>query len=61
MIRLLTAALAATAALALGAAPAIAQDFPNRTVTIVVPYPPAGGVDVLARVVAEKLSTALKT
>ena len=60
-IRLLTAALAATAALALGAAPAIAQDFPNRTVTIVVPYPPAGGVDVMARVVAEKLSAALKT
>jgi tripartite-type tricarboxylate transporter receptor subunit TctC len=31
-------------------------DYPNRTVTLVVPYPPGGGVDVLARVVAEKLS-----
>ncbi len=43
-----------------GTAPASAQDYPNRTVTIVVPYPPSGGVDVLARVVAEKLSVALK-
>src|SRR5437879_13619243 len=51
-------------ALALGAvgfaAPAAAQDdYPNKTVTLVVPYPPGGGVDVLARVVAEKLSGVL--
>src|SRR5882757_7614428 len=38
---------------------AAAQDYPNRTVTLVVPYPPGGGVDVLARVVAEKLSGVL--
>jgi tripartite-type tricarboxylate transporter receptor subunit TctC len=41
------------------AAPAAAQDYPVRTVTLVVPYPPGGGVDVLARVVAEKLSGAI--
>ena len=41
------------------AAPAMAQDYPVRTVTLVVPYPPGGGVDVLARVVAEKLSGAI--
>ena len=35
---------------------ALAQDYPARTITMVVPYPPGGGVDVLARVVAEKLS-----
>jgi tripartite-type tricarboxylate transporter receptor subunit TctC len=40
-------------------APALAQDYPNRTVMLVVPYPPGGGVDVLARVVAEKLSGVL--
>src|SRR3954452_12430986 len=40
--------------------PATAQDdYPNKTVTLVVPYPPGGGVDVLARVVAEKLSGSL--
>ena len=35
------------------------DDYPNKTVTLVVPYPPGGGVDVLARVVAEKLSGVL--
>src|SRR4026209_2247752 len=41
------------------AQPATAQDYPTRTITLVVPYPPAGGVDAMARIVAEKLSTAL--
>lgn len=30
--------------------------FPSRTVTIVVPYPPGGGVDTLARAIGERLS-----
>jgi len=38
---------------------ALAQDYPSRTVTLVVPYPPGGGVDAMARVVAEKLSATL--
>src|ERR1700710_134757 len=33
-------------------------DYPNRPVTLIVPYPPAGGVDAMARVVAQKLSEA---
>jgi len=55
------AALGALAAITLGVpAAAVAQDdYPNRNVTLVVPYPPGGGVDVLARVVAEKLSGVL--
>lgn len=36
---------------------AVAQDtFPSRSVTVVVPFPPGGGTDVLARVLAQKLS-----
>ena len=35
---------------------AVAQAFPSRTVTIVVPFPPAGGADTLARTLAPKLS-----
>jgi tripartite-type tricarboxylate transporter receptor subunit TctC len=35
------------------------RDYPTRTVTLVVPYPPGGGVDAIARIVAEKLSGAL--
>ncbi len=38
---------------------AAAQDYPSRTVTLVVPYPAGGGVDVLARVVAERLSATI--
>ena len=41
------------------AAPAAAQTYPTRPITLVVPYPPSGGVDVLARVVAERLSGTL--
>ena len=48
----------AAAALAF-ALPASAQDYPSRTVTLVVPYPPGGGVDAMARVIAEKHSRAL--
>ena len=33
-------------------------DYPSRNVTLVVPYPPGGGVDAMARVVAAKLSDA---
>jgi tripartite-type tricarboxylate transporter receptor subunit TctC len=34
--------------------------YPTRTVSLVVPFPAGGGVDTLARVVADKLSIALK-
>jgi len=39
---------------------ASAADYPTRPITLVVPYTPAGGVDAMARVVAMKLSEALK-
>ncbi len=57
---MLRAILAATLAIAAPAAgPAAAQDYPTRTITLIVPYPPGGGVDAMARIVADKLSVAL--
>ncbi|MEI2415928.1 tripartite tricarboxylate transporter substrate binding protein [Orrella sp. JC864] len=50
--------LPALAALALGGA-AQAQDYPERPVTIVVPVPPGGIVDMAARLASEPLTTAL--
>jgi tripartite-type tricarboxylate transporter receptor subunit TctC len=41
-------------------APAVAQDWPNKPVHVIVPYPPGGGHDFSARVVAQRLSDVLK-
>jgi tripartite-type tricarboxylate transporter receptor subunit TctC len=56
MMRCLVAGLA----LLLGASGAPAQDFPSHVVRIVVPYPAGGGVDGLARPLAEYLGRAWK-
>ncbi len=36
-----------------------AQDYPTKPIKFVVPYPPGGGTDVVARIVNEPLATAL--
>ncbi len=39
--------------------PAAAQDWPTRPVTMVVPFPPGGGTDVLGRIIGQRLSEVL--
>jgi tripartite-type tricarboxylate transporter receptor subunit TctC len=40
-------------------APAMAQSYPARTVTVIVPYPPGGSVDGVARILVQKLNESL--
>ena len=49
--RLLVAVLAFTVV----ALPGLAETFPNRTMRIVVPYPPGGSIDLTGRVIAKNL------
>ena len=46
-------------ALALASAVAFAQDWPSKPVRFVVPYPPGGGTDVIARILQQRLSEGL--
>ena len=39
---------------------AMAQDYPSKTITLVVPFSAGGGVDTVARLLAEKLRALLK-
>lgn len=55
--RLLGSVIALLAALAGG--DALAQAYPSKTVTLLVPYAPGGGHDAMARIVAEKLGPRL--
>jgi tripartite-type tricarboxylate transporter receptor subunit TctC len=55
----LRAGIAALAFLAAMAAPASAETYPSRPVTILVPFAAGGGSDLLARLVAQKLEEKL--
>ncbi|MEF2554333.1 tripartite tricarboxylate transporter substrate binding protein [Aurantimonas sp. A2-1-M11] len=51
--------LAVLAALGMTTAAALAQDasvYPDRPVSLIIPYSPGGGTDILGRIVAQKLS-----
>ncbi|HWI84226.1 tripartite tricarboxylate transporter substrate binding protein [Ramlibacter sp.] len=52
-LAVMTVALAAVA-------PAAAQDYPAKSIQFVVPYPPGGASDVVARTIGQKLSEAWK-
>ena len=54
----LLAAFAAFAALGLSR-PLAADDYPNRPIVLVIPLPPGGTNDILARAVSDKMSAAL--
>lgn len=54
---LLQTAATGTAALAL---PALAQSWATKPIRIVVPYPPGGSSDIIARLISQPLSEALK-
>ncbi len=49
----------ALAAFASACALAHAQDFPTRTISLVVPFPPGGTTDLVARTLAESLTKSL--
>jgi tripartite-type tricarboxylate transporter receptor subunit TctC len=49
----------AVALLAAGAFAARADNYPSRVITLVVPYPAGGPTDTIARILAERMQTAL--
>jgi len=58
MARRFSALMAVVAALA-SAAPALAQTYPSRPITIIVPFAAGGPTDLVARVIADKMQAPL--
>jgi hypothetical protein len=43
----------------LASSTAVAQRYPSRPITLVIPFPPGGGNDALGRMVADKMSKSI--
>jgi tripartite-type tricarboxylate transporter receptor subunit TctC len=58
-IRTLLAVVAFAWATMFAAAPALAQSYPSRPIKMVVPFPPGGPTDGMARIISDRLSAVL--
>jgi tripartite-type tricarboxylate transporter receptor subunit TctC len=61
MARSISLGIALTAAFAgaFAAVPSLAQEFPTRSIRMVLPFPAGGGSDLVARIIAQKYSQQL--
>jgi tripartite-type tricarboxylate transporter receptor subunit TctC len=57
--RMVARTVLAVLALALSCGDALAQAWPSKPIRYIVPFPPAGATDILARIVADKISPTL--
>ena len=58
-VGLLRVQIAVTAVLLAGASPGHAQSYPNKPIRMVLPFPPGGGTDSLARVILPRMGQAM--
>lgn len=59
-MKLIASLALALASLGLLPVPAAAQNFPDKTVRLIVPWPPGGGTDIFARAIGQKLTEGWK-
>ena len=60
MIRSLARALLAALALVLAATAAQAQSYPDKPIRMIIPFPAGGALDILGRLIGERLSAQMK-
>jgi tripartite-type tricarboxylate transporter receptor subunit TctC len=59
MVRAFLAAVLCVGLTLHGGTPATAEDYPNRPIKVVVPFPPGGPTDGMARIISERLNAVL--